>query len=133
MNTYKIPWFCVIQPYLLESTRPIPSPYIIPIMKSPVKLMVFLLYLILFNRTDDPRIEFAYLLPIIQVKVIFFYLIPRIIDGLFQNCIFCATLIQDKTITYIFSLLSKIILIISLALQSQIFINRKSKNYILEI
>ena len=45
----------------------------------------------------------------------------------FLNCIFCATLIQEKIITYISSLLCKRILLISLVLQSQIFINRKSE------
>ena len=72
MNTYKVPWFCVIQPNLLENTRPIPSPYIIPTMQSPVKLTVFLLYLELFNRTGEPRIKSTYVLPIVEVKVIFF-------------------------------------------------------------
>ena len=83
MNIYKIPWFLVIQPNLLESTRPIPSPYIIPIMKSPVKLIVFLLYLEWFNRTDEPRIKFTHLFPIVQVKVIFFSYLPIAIDGCF--------------------------------------------------
>ena len=101
MNTYKIPWFCVIQPYLPESTRPIPSPYIIPIMKSPVKLMVFLLYLELFNKADDPRIIFAYLFPIVEVKGIFLSYQEQLM--VFFKIVFSvlSTLIQDKTITYV--------------------------------
>ena len=50
-NVYKIAWWCIIQPNLDEKQRPNPMPNIIPIMKSPDKLMIFLLYLWLLNRT----------------------------------------------------------------------------------
>ena len=50
-NVNKIAWWCIIQPNLDEKQRPNPMPNIIPIMKSPYKLMIFLLYLWLLNRT----------------------------------------------------------------------------------
>ena len=50
-NVYKIPCWYFIQPNLDEKQRPNPMPNIIPIMKSPYKLMIFLLYLWLLNRT----------------------------------------------------------------------------------
>ena len=50
-NVYKIACECIIQPNLDEKQRPNPMPNIIPIMKSPDKLMIFLLYLWLLNRT----------------------------------------------------------------------------------
>ena len=50
-NVYKIACECIIQPNLDEKQRPNPMPNIIPIMKSPYKLMIFLLYLWLLNRT----------------------------------------------------------------------------------
>ena len=50
-NVYKIPCWYFIQPNLDEKQRPNPMPNIIPIMKSPYKLMIFLLFLWLLNRT----------------------------------------------------------------------------------
>ena len=58
-NVYKIACWYIIQPYLDEKQRPNPMPNIIPIMKSPDKLMIFLLYLLLLNRTARPRFTFA--------------------------------------------------------------------------
>ena len=48
-NVYKIACEYIIQPNLDEKQRPNPMPNIIPIMKSPDKLMIFLLYLWLLN------------------------------------------------------------------------------------
>ena len=50
-NVNKIACWYIIQPNLLEIPRHNPMLYIIPIMKSPDKLMIFLLYLWLLNRT----------------------------------------------------------------------------------
>ena len=58
-NVYKIACGYIIQPNLLENPRPNPMLYIIPIMKSPDKLMIFLLYLGWLNRTAGPRFTFA--------------------------------------------------------------------------
>ena len=58
-NVYKIACEYIIQPNLDEKQRPNPMPNIIPIMKSPDKLMIFLLYLLLLNRTARPRFTFA--------------------------------------------------------------------------
>ena len=58
-NVYKIACWYIIQPYLDEKQRPNPMPNIIPIMKSPDKLMIFLLYLLLLNKTARPRFTFA--------------------------------------------------------------------------
>ena len=58
-NVNKIACWYIIQPNLVENPRHNPMLYIIPIMKSPDKLMIFLLYLWLLNRTAGPRFTFA--------------------------------------------------------------------------
>ena len=66
-NVNKIAWWCIIQPNLDEKQRPNPMPNIIPIMKSPDKLMIFLLYLWLLNRTARPRFTFSSLTLCIKI------------------------------------------------------------------
>ena len=58
-NVNKIACWYIIQPNLVENPRHNPMLYIIPIMKIPDKLMIFLLYLWLLNRTAGPRFIFA--------------------------------------------------------------------------
>ena len=58
-NVNKIACWYIIQPNLVENPRHNPMLYIIPIMKIPDKLMIFLLYLWLLNRTAGPRFTFA--------------------------------------------------------------------------
>ena len=58
-NVNKIACWYIIQPNLVENPRHNPMLYIIPIMKIPDRLTIFLLYLWLLNRTAGPRFTFA--------------------------------------------------------------------------
>ena len=57
-NTYKIPCGKTTKSNLLENPKANPMQYIMPIIKSPERLMIFLLYLEWLNRTDGPRVAF---------------------------------------------------------------------------